>query len=170
MTERNSEAAERNPANAAGQPARHSRKPLLLVAVATVALAAFGFILVGGLDDNIVYFVTPTELHAKGVEAYDAPVRLGGQVAPGSVVWNAEALDLRFRMTDGARDVEVHASGAPPQMFRDGIGVIVEGRMTSAGVFESDNLMVKHSNEYRAPPERHAPKDVYETLIREERS
>jgi len=147
---------------------RPSRRPLLLVAVAFVALAAFGFILVGGLDENIVYFVTPTELHEKGDEAVDAPVRLGGQVAPGSVVWNADALDLRFRMTDGQREVEVHSSGAPPQMFRDGIGVIVEGRLTRAGIFESDNLMVKHSNEYRAPPEGHAPQDVYRTLIREE--
>jgi cytochrome c-type biogenesis protein CcmE len=152
----------------AGERLRPSRKPLLLVGVAAVALAAFGFVLLSGLDDNIVYFVTPTELHAKGTEAFDAPVRLGGQVAPGSVVWNADALDLRFRMTDGVRDVEVHASGAPPQMFRDGIGVIVEGRLTSAGVFESDNLMVKHSNEYRAPPEGHAPEDVYRTLIRED--
>ena len=148
--------------------ARPSRKPLLLVTVAALALIGFGFVLIGGLGDNIVYFVTPSELHAKGAEAYDAPVRLGGQVAPGSVVWNADALDLRFRMTDGQREVEVHSSGAPPQMFRDGIGVIVEGRMTRAGVFESDNLMVKHSNEYRAPPEGHAPQDVYRTLIREE--
>ena len=159
MTEQNNEA---------GKPARHSRKPLLLVGVAVVALTVFGFMLVGGLDENIVYFVTPTELHAKGTEAVGAAVRLGGQVAPGSVVWNADELDLRFRMTDGAQEVEVHSSGAPPQMFRDGIGVIVEGRLNRAGIFESDNLMVKHSNEYRAPPEGHAPKDVYETLIREE--
>jgi len=147
---------------------RPSRRPLLLVGVAATALAAFGFVLMSGLDDNIVYFVTPSELHEKGSEAYDAPVRLGGQVAPGSVVWNADALDLRFRMTDGVREVEVHSSGAPPQMFRDGIGVIVEGRLTRAGVFESDNLMVKHSNEYRAPPEGHAPREVYRTLIRED--
>ena len=159
MTDQNLDAA---PAS------RPSRRPLLLVAVAFVALAAFGFILVGGLDENIVYFVTPTELHEKGDDAVDAPVRLGGQVAPGSVVWNADALDLRFRMTDGQREVTVHSSGAPPQMFRDGIGVIVEGRLTRAGIFESDNLMVKHSNEYRAPPEGHAPEDVYRTLMREE--
>ena len=152
----------------AGQPNRPSRKPLMLVAVAFIALAAFGFVLIGGLDDNIVYFVTPTELVEKGDAAHDAPVRLGGQVAPGSVEWNADALDLSFRLTDGAQEVVVHSTGAPPQMFRDGIGVIVEGRMTSAGVFESDNLMVKHSNEYRAPPEGHAPQDMYQTLIREE--
>ena len=159
MTDRMSEPEQQN---------RPSRKPLMLVAVAFVALAAFGFVLIGGLDDNIVYFVTPTELMEKGDAAHGAPVRLGGQVAPGSVQWNADALDLRFRLTDGVHEVLVHSSGAPPQMFRDGIGVIVEGRMTGAGVFESDNLMVKHSNEYRAPPEGHAPQDMYQTLIREE--
>ena len=151
-----------------GPDARPSRRPLLLVGVAAAALIGFGFILAGGLDDNIVYFVTPTELMAKGPAAYEAPVRLGGQVVPGSVAWDADALDLRFRMTDGEREVAVHSAAAPPQMFRDGIGVIVEGRMTQAGVFESANLMVKHSNEYRAPPEGHAPAEMYQTLIREE--
>ena len=150
------------------RPGRPGRRPLLLVAVAAVALIGFGFILAGGLDDNIVYFVTPTELMEKGTEAYDSPVRLGGQVAPGTVQWDADALELTFRMTDGHSEVDVHSTGAPPQMFRDGIGVIVEGRLSRAGVFESDNLMVKHSNEYRAPPEGHAPDEVYRSLIRED--
>lgn len=143
------------------------RRPLLLVSVALIALAGFGFMMAGGLDENIVYFVTPSELEDRGASAHEAPVRLGGQVEPGSVHWDAEALDLRFRLTDGHATVDVHATGAPPQMFRDGIGVIVEGRLTRAGVFESTSLMVKHSNEYRAPPEGHAPADMYRTLIEE---
>jgi len=143
------------------------RRPLMLALVALVSLGGFGFLVAGGLDDNLVYFWTPSELMAKGAEAYETPVRLGGQVVPGTVDWNAEALDLRFRMTDGDSTVEVHSTGAPPQMFRDGIGVIVEGRLTRAGVFESTSLMVKHSNEYRAPPEGHAPAEMYRTLIQE---
>ena len=139
----------------------------LLVGV-IVVFSSFAYLMYGGIGENLVYFLTPTELMARGTDAYGSPVRLGGQVVPGSVTWNAEALDLRFQMTDGKTAVPVHSSGAPPQMFRDGIGVIVEGRLTSAGIFESDNLMVKHSNEYRAPPEGHAPEDVYRTLIREE--
>lgn len=146
---------------------KRGRRPLLLVAVAIVALGGFGFLMAGGLDENIVYFLTPTELLEKGTEARDAPVRLGGQVVPGTVDWDAERLDLRFRLTDGESTVEVHSSGAPPQMFRDGIGVIVEGRLAQAGVFESSSLMVKHSNEYRAPPEGHQPADMYQTLIKE---
>ncbi|HEX7118749.1 MAG TPA: cytochrome c maturation protein CcmE [Longimicrobiales bacterium] len=138
-----------------------------LVVGLVVILGGFAYLLYGGIGENLVYFRTPTELVEMGAAAYDAPVRLGGQVAPGTVRWDAEALDLRFKITDGTETLEVHSTGAPPQMFRDGIGVVVEGRYTRAGVFESTNLMVKHSNEYRPPPEGHAPRDAYRTLLRE---
>jgi cytochrome c-type biogenesis protein CcmE len=63
--------------------------------------------------------------------------------------------------------VQAHAKGAPPQMFREGIGVVVEGELASNGVFECDRVMVKHSNEYRAPEEGVAAKDLYRTLDEE---
>ena len=65
---------------------------------------------------------------------------------------------------DGKNTVFVHSSGAPPQMFREGIGVVVEGTMSKAGVFESRRLMVKHSNEYRAPEEGTSVEDLYKTV------
>ena len=140
------------------------RRILLILGMAAI-LSGFGWLLYGGIGENLVYFLTPTELHAKGDAAYDAPVRLGGMVKAGSVSWNADELDLRFEVTDGLREMLVHSRGAPPQMFRDSIGVIVEGRLTRAGVFESTNLMVKHSNEYRAPEHGEKPADVYRTLM-----
>lgn len=140
----------------------------IAIAVGLVAiLGTFGFLLYGGIGENLVYFLTPQELLAKGDRVYDAPVRLGGQVVPGSVQWNADALDLRFQLTDGSQKVEVHSRGAPPQMFRDGIGVVVEGKYRRSGVFESTSLMVKHSNEYRAPPPGHKPEEMYKSLVRE---
>ncbi len=138
-----------------------------LVLGLVIILGGFAYLLYGGIGDNLVYFVTPSELVERGEAAYDTPVRLGGMVAPGTVKWDAEALDLRFTVTDGVESFEVHSSGAPPQMFRDGIGVVVEGRYTRDGVFESTNLMVKHSNEYRPPPEGHEPEKMYESLVRE---
>jgi cytochrome c-type biogenesis protein CcmE len=137
-----------------------------------VVLGGFGYLLYGNIGDNIVYFLTPSELLAKGAEAYDSPVRLGGQVRAGSVQWDAEALDLRFVIKDGEGEVAVHSKGAPPQMFQTEMGVIVEGRLTRAGgqpLFESTNLMVRHSNEYQPPKDGHAkPKDMYKSLIRDE--
>jgi cytochrome c-type biogenesis protein CcmE len=144
--------------------ARGRRRAALAVAIVVIT-GAFGFLLWGGIDSNVVFFLTPKELLSRGDSAYEVPVRLGGQVAPGSVRWDAQKLDLRFVVMDGERQVTVHSKGAPPQMFRDGMGVIVEGRYRRSGVFESTNLMVKHSNEYRAPKPGERPQDVYRTLL-----
>ncbi len=139
---------------------------IALVAALVVIVCAFGYLTYGGVGDNLVYFLTPGELLAKGAKGYDTPVRLGGMVVPNSVQWNADALDLRFQVTDGKKTVLVHARGAPPQMFRGSIGVVVEGKYERSGVFESHNLMVKHSNEYRAPKAGEKPADMYKTLTR----
>jgi cytochrome c-type biogenesis protein CcmE len=144
---------------------RGRRRLLALTALAAV-LGAFGYLLYGGIGENLVYFLSPKELLAKGTAAYDVPVRLGGQVVPGSVQWNPDRLELRFRVTDGAEQVNVRSTGAPPQMFRDGMGVVVEGRYRRGGEFESHNLMVKHSNEYRAPKPGEQPHELYKTLVR----
>jgi cytochrome c-type biogenesis protein CcmE len=144
------------------------RRKWAIAATLIVILSAFGYLMYGGIGENIVYFLTPKELIARGTNAYDVPVRLGGQVVPGSVKWNAEALDLRFSVTDGDHVIPVHSTGAPPQMFRDGIGVVVEGRYKS-GTFESTNLMVKHSNEYRAPKDGERPRDMYKSLLQPEK-
>lgn len=133
-----------------------------------VIAGTFGWLMFGGLDSNIVYFLTPGELLAKGPEAVDVPVRLGGQVKAGSVQWDDKTLDLRFTVTDGSGEVAVHSSGAPPQMFRDGMGVVVEGRYGADQLFRSSNLMVKHSNEYRAPQPGEKPQEMYRTLFKDE--
>jgi cytochrome c-type biogenesis protein CcmE len=138
---------------------------VLAAGALAVVLAAFAYLLYGGIGENLVYFLSPNELLAKGAAAYDVPVRLGGQVVPGSVQWDADRLELRFKVTDGAQQVRVRSSGAPPQMFRDGIGVVVEGRYRRDGQFESHNVMVKHSNEYRAPKPGERPHELYKTLI-----
>jgi len=142
-----------------------TRRQSALVAV-IVVLGAFAWLLYGNLDKNIVFFLTPQELLAKGVDGYEVPVRLGGQVKPGSVQWNAKTLDLRFAITDGTGEIAVRAKGAPPQMFRDGMGVVVEGRYERSGLFQATNLLVKHSNEYRPPKAGEKPQDMYKTLIK----
>ena len=134
---------------------------------AGVILAVFAWLLFGGLEKNIVFFLTPRELLAKGADGVGVPVRLGGQVKPGSLKWDAKALDLRFTVTDGAREMRVHSTGAPPQMFREGMGVIVEGRVGAGGVFEASSLMVKHSNEYRPPKPGEEAHEKYKTLIKQ---
>jgi cytochrome c-type biogenesis protein CcmE len=140
------------------------RRAGFIVGVLVVAGALF-YMLSGAIGNNLVFFWTPGELLAQGPEAYGQAIRLGGQVAPGTVQWDPQALELKFVLQDADGQVTVHARKAPPQMFREGMGVVVEGRYTEAGIFESTNLMVKHSNEYRAPEDGHAPKEMYRSLM-----
>lgn len=138
-----------------------------IIAGALVIVATFAWLLFGGLRENVVFFLTPQELLAKGPEGVGVPVRLGGQVKPGSVQWDAQTLDLRFTVTDGQKEVPVRSTGAPPQMFRDGMGVIVEGQVGTAGVFQASGLMVKHSNEYQPPRPGEEAHEKYKTLIKQ---
>lgn len=128
---------------------RRRRNRLAAMGAVGIALVAFLVITASGIGENLVYYWGPTELREAGKRAVGATIRLGGQVAPGSIVQDGST--LQFRVTDGRNVVAVRSSGVPPQMFREGIGVVVEGTMTDAGVFTSDRLMVSHDNEYRAP-------------------
>ena len=140
------------------------QRRLFLVGALTVAGGALAFVAYGNLGENLVYYWDPSQLVEHGDEAYGASIRLGGLVKAGSVDWDAENNELRFEVTDDKQTVAVINRGAPPQMFREGIGVVVEGTMVKSGTFESDRLMVKHSNEYRAPEEGVAVKDLYSTV------
>ena len=146
-------------------PRRRATGPII---AGVVLLGAFAWLIWGGLDKNVVFFLTPNELLAKGQAAVNAPVRLGGQVKPGSVKWDAATLDLQFDVidADGKGTVHVKSAGAPPQMFRDGMGVVVEGKLGSDQVFQSSNLMIKHSNEYRAPKAGERPQEMYRSLMK----
>ena len=119
-----------------------------------VAAAAFGVIAASGINKNLVYYWTPTDLRANGDKAYGASIRLGGMVAKGSIV-NHGGSNVEFVVHDGVTRIPVKTTTVPPQMFRENIGVVVEGTMNRAGYFQSNRLMVSHSNEYKAPEKGH---------------
>ncbi len=122
-----------------------------------------GYTLWGGLEENMVYFVTPSELQAKGNKAISQSVRLGGIVVPGSI--HQEDNRLTFRLKDEqSGDVAVLTTKTPPQMFQEDIGVVVEGSLQENGVFLAERLMVKHGNEYRPPEDGQMPEQVYKNL------
>jgi cytochrome c-type biogenesis protein CcmE len=130
---------------------RRRARWLAVAAVCAAAAAVLAFLL-AGLGQNLVYYWGPTELRAAGARAVGATIRLGGQVVPGSLRRGEGVSGIEFDVVDrkGER-VHVKAAGVPPQMFREGIGVVVEGTLTRAGYFEGQRLMVSHGNEYRAP-------------------
>lgn len=99
-------------------------------------------------QESLVYYWSPTELRDAGDMAQNATVRLGGLVKPGDDPTWDKKLPLEFYLVDEGNKVKVRSTGAPPQMFRPGIGAVVEGRL-NGDIFETDRVMVKHSNEYR---------------------
>ncbi len=125
----------------------NKKLPAILVVVAVVGV--LGWLAMGSVGDNLVYYWTPTELHAAGAKAGEATVRLGGLVKPGSVTTEGNA--TLFLVTDGKDEVKVRTQEIPPQMFRECIGVVVEGTLGDDQVFESKKLLVKHDENYKAP-------------------
>lgn len=118
-----------------------------------------GLLSFGGLNDNLVYYLTPDEAAAQRDDAPEGRrFRLGGLVEAGSIERVAEG--VRFSVTGpGGTSVQVVHSGAPNQLFSEGIGVVVEGAWRGE-VFASDTMIVKHDEEYTAPdagPDGDAP-------------
>lgn len=122
-----------------------ARPQVRLAVVGVTAIAALGVLAASGLDDSLVYYRTPSEV-AQLAQDDGERIRLGGLVQPGSVV--AEGGHTRFTVTDGAHKIQVLHRGDPPGVFQEGQGALVEGSFDDEGVFRSDVLIVKHSNEY----------------------
>ncbi len=131
----------------------------IVYAVLGVAVLGFaGFMIAKALNSSLVYFVLPNE-YAKDPSSFDGRrIRLGGMVEPGSVDFNDQDLQLTFMVTDSIKDYQVDYRGAPPDLFKENQGVVVEGRFQD-GVFQGDRLLVKHSENYR-PPAPGQPIDV----------
>jgi len=119
------------------------------VAGGLVILGALGYLIYAGVSQSVVYFVTPTELGAAPVpgKAY----RLGGMVKAGSLRWDPKTLELDFALSDGQSSLPVKHRGAPPDLFAEGRGAVVEGTWASDGYFKASLIMAKHSEEYKAP-------------------
>ena len=132
-----------------GEPASRVRPVLNTprVRLAVVGVAAAGVLAVlavTGLQENLVYYRTPSEIDRASTG--DDRIRLGGLVQKGSVT--RESGTLQFVLTDGANDVAVTYDGKAPGVFREGQGAVVEGTLDPQGAFLADNVLVKHDNEY----------------------
>jgi len=144
------------------------RNRLIAVAALLVAGGGLAFVAFGNIGENLVYYWSPKEMVDQGEKAYGATIRLGGVVQPGSIQWSENKTELHFRVADsaeaGAASVLVRSTEVPPQMFREKIGVVVEGTYDSSHVFSSNRLMVNHSNEYRPPKPGQSPDRWQETV------
>jgi cytochrome c-type biogenesis protein CcmE len=124
------------------------RRALLIAALAIAVL--IGWVAAQSLGSAAVYYLTPTEAAAQHVGP-GRTVRLGGQVLPGTLVYDAATRALRFSIGDGITTVPVRGEGAPPGLLREGAGAVVEGTFAADGTFRATQVIAKHDEVYSAP-------------------
>jgi cytochrome c-type biogenesis protein CcmE len=130
-------------------PPATKRRRLRYVVAGGLCAAAVIYLLVGGLSRNIVYFRTVSEAVKERPNEGTDRLRLMGAVVEGSRQTVSDGVS--FEVTDGVARVRVLHHGDPPELFKDGVPVVCEGRW-SGEVFESDRIMIKHGADYRPPP------------------
>ncbi|PSK66273.1 Cytochrome c-type biogenesis protein CcmE [Micromonospora sp. MH33] len=121
------------------------RRPGRLALVA-VLLAAGGLLVTSAMRDTLTYYRTPGEV-LTDPGAGRQRVRLGGEVVPGSLRRDGDL--VVFALADAGQQVTVRQRGVPPETFREGEDAVVEGRLGTDGVFDADQVLMRHGNEYR---------------------
>ena len=122
------------------------RRRLILIGGGVGVLAIAVGLMLNALRDSIVFFNSPSDV----VEKHVAPgtrMRLGGLVKADSLE-RGDNLRVRFEVTDGEREIAVSYRGVLPDLFREGQGVVAEGVLDGAGVFEADTVLAKHDETY----------------------
>ncbi|BAU58286.1 cytochrome c maturation protein CcmE [Halorhodospira halochloris] len=124
---------------------RHKRLFLVLGIVAGVSISTA--LVLNAFRDNMTFFITPSEVMAKS-EMPERRFRIGGIVEEGTVQRDSESTRVEFGVTDTKSSVKVTYYGILPDLFREGQGVVVEGRITDEGTFDADNVMARHDENY----------------------
>lgn len=130
---------------------RAKRFVWILVGLAVLAAAA-AFVL-NAFQSNLVFFFTPTQV-AQGEAPKGRTFRAGGMVKEGSLV--REGNDVRFVITDTEKDIPVHYVGLLPDLFKEGRGVVAQGKLGEDGVFVASEVLAKHDENYMPPEAQHA--------------
>jgi cytochrome c-type biogenesis protein CcmE len=127
---------------------RHKRIAMIAGGLAALGVAA-AFVL-AAFRENLVFFFTPTQVEAKEVPQGRA-FRIGGMVVPGSVKRQADGVTVQFTVTDTAKNVPVVYRGILPDLFREGKGVVTQGKLGGDGVFYASEVLAKHDENYMPP-------------------
>lgn len=127
---------------------KHQR--LVLVVLAIAALVGAVLLAMWGLQDRAAYFVTPSDI-AAGKASPDKAMRLGGMVVIGSLRRDPDGLTIRFIVSDTKATTPVVYRGITPNLFKEGSGVVAEGRLDTNGLFVANNILAKHDERYMPP-------------------
>jgi len=128
--------------------ARHKRFVLIGIGLALVGLAAM--LILNAFQSNMVFFYTPSQVE-KGEVPKDTGFRIGGLVVERSLKRGDDGLSVSFMITDTAKTVSVFYKGVLPDLFKEGKGVVAQGKLGADGVFNASEVLAKHDENYMPP-------------------
>lgn len=146
-----------------------SGKKMGMVGSIGIVLLGLGYLALGNFGENLVYFMTPSEVVALETNRYGQKMRVAGMVVKASMKIVPETLKIKFDLTDGLETIPVLFEGIPPDLFKEGKGAVVEGYWDKDGVFYSHMIMAKHEEDYMPLEMKQAgvkfeTKGLFETL------
>ena len=127
---------------------RHKRLAIIIIGVTGLTVA--GLFVLNAFRNNLVFFYSPTEVLA-GKVAIDKTFRIGGLVEKGSVHRSPDGLKVDFIVTDLNKQIPVHYEGILPDLFREGQGVVAQGRLEKGDIFVASEVLAKHDEKYMPP-------------------
>ena len=135
---------------------KRKHRRLTFVFIGLLAVASAAALVLVAFEEDIVFFYSPSDLASKPAPP-DRPIRLGGLVEEGSVEKAVDGITVTFKITDTAHSVPVAYQGILPDLFREGQGVVTEGKVGADGVFRASEVLAKHDENYM-------PKEVADAL------
>ena len=127
---------------------RHKRIGFIVIALVSLSIAAY--LVASAFRNNLVFFFSPTQVAAK-----EAPInrtfRVGGLVQEGTLKRDPDGLTVRFIVTDTAQSIPVVYKGILPDLFKEGRGCVAQGKLSSDGVFQAEQVLAKHDENYMPP-------------------
>ena len=139
---------------------RHKR--MLLIGGGVAALALSATLVLSAFQKNLVFFFSPSQVVSKEAPQ-NRTFRIGGLVEAGSVEREADGLTTRFVVTDTANRIPVSYKGALPDLFKEGKGVVSQGKLGADGVFVASEVLAKHDENYMPPEAAHALEQAQKT-------
>ena len=139
---------------------RHKRLTFIAAGLAGLAIAAT--LVLTAFQKNLVFFFTPTQV-ANNEAPQGRSFRIGGLVQEGSLKRQADGISVQFVVTDTARSIPVVYKGVLPDLFREGKGVVTQGKLGPDGMFRADEVLAKHDENYMPPEAKHAVEQAHRT-------
>ena len=122
---------------------------IFFLAVSLISVAIVIFIVLRSLEENVVYFFSPSEIYNKTDISFDKKIRIGGLVKTNSI--NKNETSINFIITDLKKEIFVSYSGLVPNLFSEGKGVVAEGKLKDKKYFVADKILAKHDENYMPP-------------------